>query len=230
MSSAACTPLPISLSTKHRRSVWEFISDVKSGVETGEEKQLFRYCPEEYIRDSYIPPNLDFSNCFLHNNTTPINASSPSLKKFITSSTGKATQSEVVSNVLLLVSKLQHSVTSHSVVASAINFQKCRTKPYFKINQLESHQLGNSVFISTSMVHGLIKHTVSAPDKITRAKYSSDRFLYERAYKTEIGHNANGCCHVVRVVVQRCQNPTLLCQGVLYELVTAFPTQSFSPN
>lgn len=226
----AYTPLPFSLSTRDRRSVLETISDIRSGTESGQESRLYRYCPMQYVRDEYVPPNLDYSNCFLHSNTTPVNSGGPSLKKLISTRKGKATEAQVVNGVLLTPSRLQHTISGHSVVASAINFQNCRMKPMFKIVQVEHEYPGNSVFISTSMVEGLVKHTISLPDKISPSRHSPDRVVFQRSYKTEIGHNASGCCHVVKVVVQRCQNSTLVEKGVLYELITAFPDHAFSPS
>ena len=224
--------LPRSLTTADRRSVEIHISDVRGEEEKGRIHALYRYCPESYISDGFVPPNLDFQNCFLHNNTTAITPGGPSLRKMINSkATAVASRkgpAEVVEGVVLTKGNLFHAISRHSVMASPVNFPTYRKKPFFKTVQLETSRPGNSVFISVSMVEALVKSTIISPDKVTCVK--NGNIAYERGFKTEIGHNVWGCCHITRVILTPCTSLSRVKEGIKFDFVTAFPAQNFLPS
>ena len=222
---AAVLPLPLCLSTAHKRPVREFTSDIRHHMENGEEHDFVRYCPESYQSDGYVPPNLNYRNCFLHANTTPSTRGGPSLKRLIAESLreGPSQPSEVVGRVVVLKNKIHHVLERHSVTGPVSRFHLIRRKPSFERVQTMTGGAGNSVFICNTMVEGLILSTLHQPDKVTDVKHGNK--AYERLFKSEIGHSATGCCHVVRVIVK----PSNHCTAS-EELVTSYPTKCFLPS
>ena len=225
----ALTLLPQTLSPANRRSVDLFISDVRESIETGKVHTVYRYCPETYCSDGYTPPNLDFRNCFLHSNTTALTPGGPSLKKLISKKSHTKLQKQipdVINGVILHRRNLQHVFSTHCVVASDINFSTCRKKSIFQVQQPITKLPGNSVFLSVGMVTALITLTIQFSDKITVTKLNC--LALEKAFRTEIGHNTQGCCHIVRVIVSRCCSETT--RGATFDLKTAFPVSTFLPT
>ena len=218
MSAVGLPSLPLCLTTDHKRSVWEFTSDIRGYLETGKTHNFVRYCPESYRTDGFVPPNLNFRNCFLHRNTTPMTRGGPSLKKLISDSS--EAPSSVVLGVIVLKPRLYHVIERHSVKGPVSSFHVLRRKPFFETFQSLTGGVGNSVFICSSMVEGLIKSTLHQPDKVNIVKYGNK--AYERLFKSEIGHSAAGCCHVVRVIVKPSTHAL-----ATEELVTSYPTTCF---
>ena len=130
--------LPHALTTADRRSVEVYISDVRGNEEQGKVHTVHRFCPENYVSDGFIPPNLDFLNCYLHTNTKAMTAGGPSLKKLISSTTSRCrgdtnNSPQVVAGVVLKRSKLFHVLSTHSVMTSdSKNFISYRKKPIFQ--------------------------------------------------------------------------------------------------
>lgn len=223
--------LPRALTTADRRSVKLHISDVRGKEEKGSVQTVYRYCPENYVGDGFIPPNLDFKNCYLHNNTKAVISGGPSLKKLISSTAphckGKVSP-QIVGDVLLHSSKIYHVLSTHSLMLSdSKNFLTFRRKNLFQTLTAQGES-GNSVFISVSMVEPLIKATIISPDKISTVKYGNT--TYEKAFKTEIGHSSRGCCHIVRVILAPCSSHVHVRDGVIFDLVTAYPVHHFNPS
>ena len=224
----AYTALPKSLTVSDRWAVHSFISDIRNGVETGTVHALKRYCPVDYCSDGYTPPNLDFTQCFLHSNTTALKptVNGVSLKNLIvrTKLCVKGLE-EVVNNTLMSQAALSHVIHGCSVgAADKCDFQTSRKKPHFQAIQPCTGKPGNSVFISRSMVPGLIKYTLNDPDKVSPAY--DGRVTFEKGFRTEIGHSSAGCCHIVRVIVK----VKSTYRAGRYTLVTAFPVKAFSPT
>ena len=135
---------------------------------------------------------------------------------------------EVVKGVVLCKGNLYHATSRHSVMASPVNFPTYRKKPFFRAVQLETSGPGNSAFISVGMVEALIKSTIMSPDKVTTVKHNN--IAYEKGFRTEIGHNVWGCCHLTRVIVTPCTSLTHVKEGVTHNFVTAYPVQHFLPS
>lgn len=216
-------PLPQIVAPSHKRSVKLFISDVRGGVEKGGLFTVDRYCPENYMSDGYVPPNLNFSQCFLSTNTRSLSSGGPSMRKFFSKKSSKKITSPVVGGVTFRPHSLKHVFSSHCVLGSDMNFPYMRKKPIFQWIQPVTGFPGNSVFLAPSMVEGLISLTVSYPDKITTVKNGNTAF--EKGFRTEIGHSSMGCCHVVRVVTSALNPSSPTCN-----LITAYPTHHFSPS
>ena len=183
--------------------------------------KLFQFCPEFCVRDLYTPPNFDFTKCFLGSNTKALYTvpNAPSLKNLCLKSKGSfKNQEETVNSVAITQEGLLHALHGHTVVeGDRPDFQIQRCRPQFTINQKN----GNSVLISRGMLCGLIKATLLNPDKITTCK--DNGWAHDKAFRTEIGHSLNGCCHILRVI----SRPNKLGQRVL---VTAYPTTNFLPS
>jgi hypothetical protein len=153
----------------------------------------------------------------------------PLLKKLLSNKSHTNLQKQipdVVNGVILHRRNLQHVFSTHCVVASDINFPKCRKKLIFQVMQPITKLPGNSVFISVGMVSALIKLTIQFPDKISVAKFNN--LAIEKAFRTEIGHSPQGCCHIVRVIVSRCCLKTT--PGATFDLKTAYPVTAFLPE
>ena len=212
------------LSYSDRRSVQVFISDIRGGFEKGKVEKVICYCPESYLVDEYIPPNFCYRQCYLHGSTVPLNPGGPSIKSLVV----RAKNTEVVAvvkGVVLLPKKLKHAAFRHSLMVTNPKFFNIqRQKPFFKRIQPLTSEPGNSVFICVTMVEALIKATLITPDKIIETK--GFKISYEKAFKTEIGHNFQGCCHIVRVVTEHTNSHT----GATQRLVTAYPITHFSPS
>lgn len=210
-------PLPLSLTVGHKRRQEVFISDIRMGAEEGKVWAVWQFCPENYSRDLYIPPNYNFRQCFLHNQTTALVPSGASVKKLL-SEDGES----FFSGVLLGHGAMVHLMSRHSISSgSSKKFISDRQKPFFLRDQPFGGGPGNSVFIDSTMVKALIKATLLHPDKITHSVGS--KIFYERGFRTEIGHNYHGCCHVVRVITEI----TASHEKSQLKVVTAYPVSHF---
>lgn len=224
----AVVDLPWSLSHTDRRKVQVLVSNLRGGVDTGRVQTLVRYCPEHFLGDSYVPPNLCFQNCYLINNTVPLTLGGPSIKSLKggedpTKSNGR--RFIVVNGVEVWENEIKHVKARHTLKPSHTpEFMSDRMSEQFvKLHPITGVK-GNSVFICQTMVLALIKATIMAPDKVTEA--NGGRVSHEKCFKTEIGHSVDGgCCHVVKVVTEY-KNA----QGATQKLVTAYPVSSFSPS
>ena len=223
---SALPDLPRSLSFTDRRSVLVFVSDIRGGLETGRVQKVVRYCPEHFTRDLFIPPNLCYKNCFLQGSTVPLTSGGPSIKSLVLRGRTKGSGPlSVVRGVVLLKNEINHVTARHSLNATDSKFfMSQREKSFFqRLNPLTG-ETGNSAFICVTLVVPLIKATLLLPDKITQAR--GGRTSHERCFKTEIGHNAHGCCHVVKVITE----PTNAHRGATQKLVTAYPISHFSAS
>ena len=215
----ALSALTKSLDVSDRRSVNLFISDIRFGQEAGKVHQVWQYCPETYRSDGYIPPNLNYTDCFLHSNTVAIYPAhnQPSLKSLILKTkVEKKGFEEDVAGVLMAQEGLLHAIHGHTVKGGGkVALHIARKQPHFNAFGLKA----NSTLISGTMMCGLVKYTLAHPDKLSILR--NGNLAYEKAYKTEIGHSISGCCHVMRVIV----NPVSF--GQRRSVVTAYPVTCF---
>ena len=222
----ALPDLPRSLSYTDRRSVQVFVSDIREGTEKGRVVKVVRYCPEHFTHDLFIPPNLCYKNCFLQGSTVPLTLGGPSIKNLVLRDKPKSGGiPSVVNGVVLPKNAITHVTATHSLnTTDSKFFMSQRAKSFFqRLNPLTG-EIGNSVFICVTLVVPLIKATLLFPDKVTQAK--GGRIAHERCFKTEVGHDFHGCCHIVKVITEYTHTHT----GATQKLVTAYPTSHFSPS
>ena len=139
------------------------------------------------------------------------------------------TRHAVVKGTILTTGSLSHIIENHSVMSVELkSIMSNRQRSCFLRIQPFTGDGGNSAFICVTLVEPLIKATLFSPDKIIREK--SGKLILEKAFKTEIGHNVHGCCHIVHVVTVATSgvHTTAAEAAATHTLLTAYPVKHFT--
>ena len=195
---------PLVANQSHIRAGWVSISNPVDGVETGGNFWLKTICPPDFVReDAQIHPNILFGNCRLLQKIHPYSEPQVKIKSM-------AAKRDSLNAVHFTSSAWRHIFDKHSITET--NTIRSLSN---RAHTTARDQATLSVFIHKDIVVPVVNATIANPDK-QFTHWDGITCFYERLFDTEIGHGAEGCHYVVKVVTKN------------NVLVTAYTLPSFT--